>query len=159
MAIWMGFGLYVFDVPNESNWASVAALCFLGIGATACLGMTLGTLLKHELSVLQLLAFSSYPFFFLSGSSWPREMMPPVMQMLGDLIPLTPLCEGLNRAYRMGADFSQIRPELIHLGVLLLAYGFIAWLTRHLIVLRDTRRGMQGNTPAQTEPIRGEKMQ
>jgi ABC-2 type transport system permease protein len=146
MSIWMGFGLYVFDVPNEANWAGVAALCFLGIGAAACLGMTLGTLLKHELPVLQLLAFSSYPFFFLSGSSWPREMMPPFMQVLGDLIPLTPLCTGLNRAYRMGADFSQLRPELIHLSALLIGYGFIAWLTRHFIVLGDTRRGVQPST-------------
>jgi len=147
MAVWMGFGLYVFDVPNEANWPGVAALCFLGIGAAACLGMTIGTLLKHELSVLQLLAFSSYPFFFLSGSSWPREMMPPFMQTLGDLIPLTPLCAGLNRAYRMGADFSQIRPELIHLSVLLLGYAFIAWLTRWLIVRRGVRN-VQRNTQA-----------
>jgi len=147
MAIWMGFGLRVFDVPNEANWASVAALSFLGIGAAACLGMTLGTLLKHELSVLQLLAFTSYPFFFLSGSSWPHEMMPPFVQMLGDLIPLTPLCTGLNRAYRMGADFNQLRAELIHLGVLLAAYGFIAWLTRWLIVRRNTGRPTQTDLP------------
>lgn len=142
MSIWMGFGLRVFDVPNEANWPGVAALCFLGIGAAACLGMTLGTLLKHELSVLQLIAFTSYPFFFLSGSSWPREMMPPVVQMLGDLIPLTPLCTGINRAYRMGADFNQLSPELLHLGILLLAYGAIAWWTRRMIV-RDVRRTEQ----------------
>jgi len=146
MMIWMGFGLRVFDVPNEANWPGIAALSFLGIGAAACLGMTLGTLLKHELSVLQLLAFTSYPFFFLSGSSWPREMIPPLMQVLGDLIPLTPFCTGLNRAYRMGADFSQLRPELIHLSVLLVGYGFFAWLTRHLIVLADTRHGVRPST-------------
>jgi len=147
MALWMWFGLGYFEVPHQAHWPALILLIGLGFSAVACLGMILGTLLGSELAVLQCTAFSSYPFFFLSGSSWPHEMLPFWAQRLGDLIPLTPMCAGLNRAYRMGANTADVRPELLHLSILLAAYALLAVLVRKWFVKRTVRiRKEQGNT-------------
>ena len=97
------------------------------------MGMIVGLVLKRPLFVLQLCAFTSYPFFFASGASWPREALPTLVGWFSRCIPLTPWLRGLNRSVRLDAAVSDIVPELVHLGILVGVLGtLLALLARRV---------------------------
>jgi len=137
--LWFTFGLPFFHVPGHMHLGLMLALTLPALFATAALGMSLGMILGSGQSVLQLLAFSSYPFFFVSGMSWPREAFSPVLDAIGNLIPLRPLVAGLQRIFRADADFSDIRPELVHVFILLIGYLSLAVLARTLLLRRNSK--------------------
>ena len=63
--------LGVFLVPLEPSFLPLAITCLLGILGASILGSLVGLVVRRPLLVLQLVAFTSYPFFFGSGASWP----------------------------------------------------------------------------------------
>jgi len=132
--VWMRVGLSCLSVPGQFHLVSALALAIPGLLAAAGLGIAVGLFLRGGQVVMQLLAFSTYPFFFLSGMSWPREAFMPWLNHLGDLIPYRPLATGLGRSFRMDANLCDLRPEIIHLWILAFAYAILAciayWMTR-----------------------------
>lgn len=129
---WVFGALRLFEVPVQPQVVPLFLLCLAGLVAVGLLGMCFGLLLRKPLSVLQLAAFTSYPFFFGSGASWPWEAMPSSVQTLMQAIPLAPWLAGAGRTMRMGAQVLDVRPELVHLSVLiglwaLMLGGLSAW--------------------------------
>ncbi len=118
MAFWVGIVLPAMSVPVDPQILPLVALGLLGLVATALAGSCLGFLIGDPGMAAQLLAFSSYPFFFSSGASWPRELFPGFISGIGKLVPLTPWISGTNRALRMGAGFGNVAREITHLGIL-----------------------------------------
>ncbi len=145
--LWLTLGLSIFNVPNQANWIPLFLLSILGVGAVAALGILLGHLFHHGRSVLLLLAFSSYPVFFMSGASWPREGFPVVIDVLSLALPLRPWLAGMDRSFRMGAGLSQIQPELVHLGILLCSYVVLVSIF-HLCKQASIPHNSPSRTPA-----------
>lgn len=116
---WIVGALRLFEVPVNPQVLPLFLLCLAGLTSVGLLGMCFGLLLKKPLSVLQLAAFTSYPFFFGSGASWPWEAMPPSVQAVMQAVPLAPWLAGAGRTLRMGARIIDVRPELIHLSILI----------------------------------------
>jgi ABC-2 type transport system permease protein len=77
--------------------------------------------------VLQVIAFTSYPFFFLTGFAWPELSFPPLMVWLGDLLPIKPFLSAFIKTFRMGGDLGLIIPELNHLFILGVVYTLLAY--------------------------------
>ena len=139
IVLWMFVGMPLFGVPGHAHLLAIIALSIPSLLAVAALGMSIGLILRGGQSVLQIMAFSSYPFFFVSGMSWPRDAFTPWLDRLGNLVPLRPLAAGIGRSFRMDASLTDIRPEIIHAWCLALGYGAIL-----IVVYQFSKRRFRG---------------
>lgn len=130
-SLWIFVVLPAMDVPVHPQVVPLLALSILGFFAIGSLGIAVGTLLRRPLSVLQLVAFTSYPFFFVSGASWPREMFPALAAKLGQIVPLTPWLLAANRSMRMDAGLRDIAVELVQLVLLGILWCTVALWIAH----------------------------
>ena len=74
-------------------------------------GMMLSCLVRYRENVLLLVVFTSIPFLFLAGISWPESSMPGVWKSIATLIPSTFGVRGFVRMNTMGASLSDIQVE------------------------------------------------
>jgi len=93
----------------------------------------IGTFIKSQVRMMEILAFTSYPFFLLSGYSWPVSSMPEPLQWLAAIIPTTPIMEAMKRLFVMGGNFSDVNNQLIHLLILMLVtLVLLVWRLEYL---------------------------
>ena len=84
----------------------------------------LGTFFKTIIGWTEIMAFSTYPLFLVSGYSWPIEAMPKALQVFANLLPSTPYFTVFNKLATQGATLMNIKSEVIHL-MLLLIFGYL----------------------------------
>ncbi|MDN3642096.1 ABC transporter permease [Lutimonas halocynthiae] len=89
----------------------------------------LGTFFKSAIGWTEIMAFSTYPLFLVSGYSWPIEAMPKALQVVANLLPSTPYFTVFNKLASQGAVLVNIKGEVIHL-LLLLLLGFLLLFVR-----------------------------
>lgn len=90
----------------------------------------LASFFKSTIGWTEIMAFSTYPLFLVSGYSWPVDSMPKLIQYFANLLPSTPFYKVFNRLSVEGAGFGQIRSEFIHL-LLLLLFGYVLLYIRY----------------------------
>jgi len=111
-------GFRVFDlIPIRSTFAAWN-LYVPFILATVNLAMIIGSYFKKQTLLMEILAFSSYPFFLVSGYSWPAGKMILPLQFLSNLIPISPMLDGIKRVFIMRGDFLDVSGLVLHLWVL-----------------------------------------
>jgi ABC-2 type transport system permease protein len=76
---------------------------------------------KRKILALQVISFTSYPIFFLTGYAWPDFAMPKSLYWISQLIPSTPFFDIYNRITFTGAGYLEIKSALLHLLILTLA--------------------------------------
>jgi ABC-2 type transport system permease protein len=123
----IGFVFWFQDYPRGGNFAGALAFAAVTALAVASLGITLGAWFADRERAFQVLLATSVPFLFMSGIVFPREAMPAPINALAMLIPVTPGIFGFVKLNQMGATWSDIRPEFLHMTVLMLLYGGAAW--------------------------------
>jgi ABC-2 type transport system permease protein len=64
---------------------------------------------------------------FLSGFAFPIESIDPSLVWLSHLLPSTPGIQGFIKLNQMGATWSETRPQIINLLLLVLLYTGVAW--------------------------------
>ncbi len=123
----IGFAFWYQDYPRGGNLLGAIAFAALTAATVASLGIALGAWFADRERALQVLLATSVPFVFMCGIVFPREAMPPAVNILAMFIPSTPGIFGFVKLNQMGAHWSEIRPELINMSALLLLYGVVAW--------------------------------
>ncbi|HOX51143.1 MAG TPA: ABC transporter permease [Fibrobacteria bacterium] len=126
--LWVAVAMPLLSVPLSPHLPGLIALSLVGMVAVSLLGSLLGMIAGDPQMATQLLAFTSYPFFFASGASWPREMFPGWVDFLANAIPLAPWITAGNRAMRLGAGLPEIAGEIAHLGILACALAAGLWI-------------------------------
>ena len=126
--VWFAGVVPFLKTPVDIQFLPLVALILLGIVSVCFMGVAMGSILKHPIIALQVIPLTSYPFLFLSGASWPREVIPAAARALSFLTPSTPLLVGANRAIRLEAGFADLKPEFLNLALLLLGWGVAAFL-------------------------------
>lgn len=89
---------------------------------------TLIDLVRYRENVILLVVFTSIPFLFLSGMSWPESNVPGFWQGVSDVIPSTFAIRGFVRMSSMGARIGDIAPEIRALWIHVIVYGILACL-------------------------------
>lgn len=74
-------------------------------------GMMLSCLVRYRENVMLLVVFTSVPFLFLTGISWPQSNIPGFWQSIGWTIPSTFGVRGFLSISSMGATLEDILPE------------------------------------------------
>jgi ABC-2 type transport system permease protein len=126
--LWRVGALRLFEVPVQPHLAPLLLLGALALAAVGAMGIATGIVLRRPLVVLQLVAFSSYPFFFSSGASWPREGFPPLVSAFSAVLPISPWLSATNRAIRLDAGIWDVRAELLQLALQFVGWGIVALL-------------------------------
>ena len=109
-----------FGLPVAGSLMSIFILSMVFLVTIMLLTMLIGTFVKSQVRMMEILAFTSYPFFLLSGYSWPVSAMPQPIQWLAAVIPTTPMMEAMTRLYVMGGNWGDVIYQFQHLIILLL---------------------------------------
>lgn len=125
---YFGPSFMLYDIPRLAPLPQLILLSIAFLLATCMAGITLGCLLpRRELATLIVL-LSSLPIIFSCGFIWPTSSLPPLIVWLVQVLPVVPAISAFLRLNQMGAEFQQILPQLIQLGLQALVYGLFAWL-------------------------------
>jgi ABC-2 type transport system permease protein len=117
-----GFVLPYQGYPVEGPPGAIAWLAVPFLLATTFLALALRGLFLRRESAVQALLFTSLPFVFVGGFSWPPEALPHWLRTAAQLVPTTSAIPGFVRIARMGAGLPDVAREAGMLWVLALLY-------------------------------------
>jgi ABC-2 type transport system permease protein len=105
-------GMSVFDLrPPEAPWTVLAAYIIAVLGFSA-FGFVLAAVLPTARSTAAIASALYFPMIFLSGATWPREMLPTWAASISDLLPLTYVVEAVKQPWITG------EADMLALGLL-----------------------------------------
>ncbi len=89
VAIILGLGNIVFNVPVVGSLWQLAGATLLFITASLTLGLVISTIAKNQLQAMQMTLFVLLPSILLSGFMFPYEGMPEAAQYIAEALPAT----------------------------------------------------------------------
>lgn len=101
--------------------------------------MCVSSMMKHREDVLLMVVFTSVPFLFLSGVSWPQSGIPMFWQYVSDLVPSTFGIRGFVRMNTMGARLEDVMPEYHALWIQATVYFLITCLVYRYAIIKTRR--------------------
>lgn len=122
---------FIYSFYNLTTFASGLHLILLGIAfivSTSAFGICFGFIFNRREYVPQITLVMSMPLLFGLGVIWPSQSVPMIIQIFMDFIPITPSVSGFLKLNQMGADFSDIWREFLHLIALTVLYSSIAFV-------------------------------
>lgn len=119
MAVPHFFSFTMLARPTDLFWLLIPYLL-----AVIFFGMTLSCLVRYRENVMLLVVFTSIPFLFLTGASWPQSSIPRIWQDFSWIIPSTFGVRGYLRIASMGGTINDILPEVRALWIQATIYFF-----------------------------------
>ena len=130
--VFMIFGFFfsvvnfsVFDVEVRGNYFDLAIVSALFIATIIVFGMLIGSFFKTKLFAFQVLVFSSYPIFLITGYSMPYQALPRFVQILSDALPTSPFLKTYISIVQAGGSLSDNLSSVIHLIVLWIVFELL----------------------------------
>jgi len=130
--VFMIFGFFfsvvnfsVFDVEVRGNYFDLAVVSALFIATIIVFGMLIGSFFKTKLFAFQVLVFSSYPIFLITGYSMPYQALPRFVQILSDMLPTSPFLKTYISIVQAGGSLSDNLGSVIHLVVLWIVFELL----------------------------------
>lgn len=120
----------VFHLPHLGNSLDIIIMMIPYLFASVFFCLSLSPFYTDGDMPLFIIVFMSVPLVFLSGISYPLELMPWHWKIFHYLIPVAPATLAFVKLDCMGGDLSNIRPELINLWLQCFAYFIIAVFAR-----------------------------
>lgn len=123
MGAWLAIAIpRLFHFPQLATWYSL--LCMMLPYTLACLffGMMVSCTVKYRENVMLIVVFMSVPLLFLTGVSWPQTSIPDYWQGVSWLFPSTFGARAYIRLNSMGADLSDVMPEIRILWIQVACY-------------------------------------
>lgn len=116
LAIMFIVAITVFDLRVVGNYFELTLFLILGIISILGIGLALGGWAKNERQAAPLSNIIVFPMMFLSGTFFPRFLMPEWLQRVSDFLPLTPVIDGIRLIATEGAHLSGVLPQLGLIG-------------------------------------------
>ncbi len=123
----------LFDLVDNGQVVELMIFIVPYVLSSAFIGVFISSFFKQSESSLLYIFFTSIPFLFLSGISWPVDGMPEFLVWLSWLIPSTSAIEGYVALESVGASFEDVLNQWNTLWVLTLV-GFVAATWRYSII-------------------------
>lgn len=105
----------IFNIPHGAMWFDLVALLLPYILSTACLGLALSRWYNDAEAPVLLIAFFSVGLIFLSGISYPLELIPWYWQVLHYLLPAASAVLAYVQLVSMDASLHDVWPQLVAL--------------------------------------------
>ncbi len=112
MTIMFAVAVSRFHLKVVGNYFELAAFLVLGIVTILGIGLALGGWAKNERQAAPLGNLVSFPMMFLSGTFFPRFLMPDWLQHVTYWLPLTPIIDGARLIATEGKTLLDILPQI-----------------------------------------------
>jgi ABC-2 type transport system permease protein len=123
----------VFDMPFRGSFWEVNFLMAVFFVCLIPMAFLIGSFFKNTLLIVQLMGFSSYPIFLITGYSMPFQNLPIAIQWLSNLLPTTPFLRIYTLLVQGGASLTDQLPNLFHLVGLGVFYTLLFIVRYHFL--------------------------
>jgi ABC-2 type transport system permease protein len=120
-------GSIFFGVEISGSLALTAFFVILGSVTFLALGYVIASFASTEDAANGMTSVVQFPMMFLSGTFFPRFLMPEWLQNVSNFIPLTPAVDGIRLIATEGKGLLEILPQIGILGAWLLVIYIIAF--------------------------------
>ncbi len=117
----------VFNLKINGNYLEILAYLILCIFMILGIGLAVGGWAKNERQAAPLANIIVFPMIFLSGTFFPRYLMPNWLQSVTNYLPLTPVIDGLRMLTTEGKSLLDIGPQIGLVALWLLVIYAIAF--------------------------------
>ncbi len=104
-------GLGVFHLNMRGNYLDLLLLVVLGASTMFGIGLAVGGWAKNERQAAPLAQIVTFPMMFLSGSFFPRFLMPEWLQSVSGYLPLTPIIDSARLIITEGRGALDLLPQ------------------------------------------------
>lgn len=129
----------IFDLPDIGNVWNIIMLLIPFLMATSFFGLTASLFFTDSDAPLLMIAFFSVGLIFLSGVSYPLELMPWYWKLSHYLIPAAPATLAYVKLNSMGASMAGIHTEYITLWIQCAVYFVSACLVYRYNIRKSHR--------------------
>lgn len=126
----------LLKIPMRGNGFELGILLLLFIATLIPMAQFIGSLFKSQLLCLQMMAFSTYPIFLITGYTWPFESLPVLLQVISNFLPTTPFIAMYTALVQSGASLWDNPSALLHLAFLWAFYSTICYVRIKRLLLR-----------------------
>jgi ABC-2 type transport system permease protein len=127
LAVMFGVAISIFHLQVVGNYFELAGFLVLGIVMILGIGLALGGWAKNERQAAPLANIVVFPMMFLSGTFFPRYIMPDWLQTVSGFLPLTPVIDGIRLIATEGKHLIDILPQLGLIGLWMIVIYLIAF--------------------------------
>lgn len=132
MSVLFIVAIVVFDLRLVGNIFELAIFLTLSIITILGIGLAIGGWAKNERQAAPLSNIVVFPMLFLSGTFFPRYIMPQWLQSASSYLPLTPAIDGVRLIATEGKHLVDILPQIGLLGawavvIYLIAFRVFRW--------------------------------
>lgn len=127
----LGLLPHFFSIPNIGNGRDIITMMIPFLIGTSFFGLAASRYFTDSEAPLLMIAFFSVGYIFLSGVSYPLELMPWYWQAAHYVVPAAPAVLAFVKLNSMGGDMADIRPEMITLWIQVFVYFLLSlWVFR-----------------------------
>ncbi|HSX23503.1 MAG TPA: ABC transporter permease [Candidatus Saccharimonadales bacterium] len=119
----------VFHLKVSGNPLELGVYIIFGIAMIFGIGMAIGGWAKDVNQAAPLSNIVVFPMLFLSGTFFPRFLMPEWLQKVSSFLPLTPVIDGIRLIATEGKHLTQLGPQLGLMAGWLVVVYIIAFRT------------------------------
>lgn len=127
LAVMFITAILVFDLKVTGNYIEIFSFIVLGIFMILGIGLAVGGWASNERQAAPLANLIVFPMMFLSGTFFPRFLMPEWLQQASAILPLTPVIDGIRLLTTEGKHLIDIGPQLGLVAVWLVVIYAIAF--------------------------------
>ncbi len=124
VGVMFAVALALFDLVVVGNIALLIGFITFGIIQILGIGLAIGGWARNERQAAPLSNIVVFPMMFLSGTFFPRFLMPEWLQNVSNFLPLTPVIDGIRYIVNEGYGLMQLGPQL----GLMLAWTVVIYL-------------------------------
>lgn len=119
--------ILVFHLRVVGNYFELAIFLAFSIMMILGIGLAIGGWAKNERQAAPLANIVVFPMMFLSGTFFPRFLMPEWLQSITTYLPLTPVIDGARLIATEGVHLTQLGSQLAVMAVWMVAIYIVAF--------------------------------
>lgn len=127
LAVMFVVAIVVFKLEVVGSYLELIPFLMLSIITILGIGLALGGWAKNERQAAPLSNIVVFPMMFLSGTFFPRFLMPDWLQQISGLLPLTPVIDGIRLITTEGKHLIDILPQIGLIGAWMVVIYLIAF--------------------------------
>lgn len=143
----LGLMPVMFDLPNIGNGWDIAMLMIPYLLSTCFFGLAASYFFTDSESPLLMIAFFSVGLIFLSGVSYPLELMPWYWKAAHYIIPAAPATLAFVKLNSMGASMAEIHEEYVTLWIQTGIYFVAACIVYKYIITKAVQNKNNSRQP------------
>jgi ABC-2 type transport system permease protein len=113
MAVMFAVAIAVFDLKVVGNILALVVFLVLSIISILGIGLAIGGWAKNERQAAPLGNIVVFPMLFLSGTFFPRFLMPEWLQNISNYLPLTPVIDGIRLIATEGRSLVEVSSQVL----------------------------------------------